>query len=220
MVTYAIGDIHGCLEQLLRLLDRCAQHGGDQPARYVFVGDYIDRGPDSCGVVALLSDLQHKMPGSVICLRGNHEQLLLRALREEEAVLEWFRNGGGPTLASYGVLRAEELPAKHLAWIASLPTCFDDGLRYFVHAGVNPGRPLDQQNENDQLWIREPFLFDERDYGRLIVHGHTPIEAGMPDLRAHRLNLDTGAVYGGPLTAAIFTDEQVVPIAFLTDRAE
>ena len=86
-----------------------------------------------------------------------------------------------------------------------------------MHAGVNPEVPLDAQNEHDLLWIREPFLSSTRDYGRLIVHGHTPLRSGVPDRRPNRLNIDTAAVYGGPLTAAIFTDESVQPVDFLSE---
>lgn len=92
---------------------------------------------------------------------------------------------------------------------------YDDGARLFVHAGVNPEKPLDAQGDRDLLWIRQPFLSDGRDYGRLIVHGHTPRLDGQPELRSNRVNLDTGAVYGGPLTAAVFTEGAVRPAAFL-----
>src|SRR5215510_8053490 len=94
----------------------------------------------------------------------------------------WLLNGAAQTLASYGVADWAGLPAAHVDWIASLPLCFDDGRRYFVHAGINPAVPLDRQTERDQLWIREPFLSDPRDFGRLIVHGHTPLPSG----RLHR----------------------------------
>ena len=97
----------------------------------------------------------------------------------------------------------------------SLPLRYDDGRRFFVHAGIDPEKPLDAQSDHDLIWIREPFLSDRRDHGRLIVHGHTPQSAGMPDLRSNRLNLDTGAVFGGPLTAAAFAAARRDPIGFL-----
>ena len=96
----------------------------------------------------------------------------------------------------------------------SLPLFFDDGRRFFVHAGVNPSRPLDAQDEEELLWIRMPFLGNTRDYGRLIVHGHTPVQNCLPDLRSNRLDLDTRAGYGGPVTAAAFTHEATLPLAF------
>lgn len=100
----------------------------------------------------------------------------------------------------------------------SLPLTYDDGRRFFVHAGVDPQRPLDAQDEAALLWIREPFLEDERDYGRLIVHGHTPLVTAKPELRRNRLNLDTAAVFGGPLTAAAFDGSQTTPIKYLQAR--
>ena len=214
-LTIAIGDIHGCREMLDRLLERCFRYSGERLPRLVFLGDYIDRGPDSRAVVETLIGLERDMPGMVICLRGNHEALLLEALAKDDMGL-WLFNGADTTLASYGVRHVAELPREHLAWYAALKTSFDDGLRFFVHAGVDPERPLDDQREHDLVWMREPFLSTQRDYGRLIVHGHTPQRNGKPDFRRWRLNLDTAAVYGGRLTAAIFDDKQREPIAFRT----
>jgi len=215
-LTFAIGDIHGCREMLERLLERCFRFASGRPARLVFLGDYIDRGPDSRGAVQTLIDLQLHLPGQVVCLRGNHEVLLLEALAQDDMGL-WLFNGAETTLASYSVDHVSKLPPDHLAWYAALKASFDDGRRFFVHAGVNPDRPLDQQQDYDLAWIREPFLSRAHEYGRLIVHGHTPQRTGKPDLRPWRLNLDTAAVYGGRLTAAVFDDAQRDPIAFLTD---
>lgn len=221
-ITYAIGDIHGRFWALTSLLERCAQHCAGRDMQLVLVGDYVDRGPDSQAVIDLLIDMQRRMGTRVTCLRGNHEAVVLAAAEGDLARLGgdvtfdlWMVNGGSQTLRSYGVERAADLPPEHLGWMASLPTFHDDGLRFFVHAGVNPELPLSEQREQDLLWIREPFLSDARDYGRLIVHGHTPVSRG-PDLRRNRLNLDTGAGYGGPLTAAVFDDRNAGPLAFLT----
>ena len=98
-----------------------------------------------------------------------------------------------------------------------LTTHHDDGLRFFVHAGIDPTRPLDRQHRHDLLWMREPFLSDPRDHGRFIVHGHTPVRGGQPDLRANRVNIDTAAVMGGPLTAAVFDESKPAPIGFLQE---
>lgn len=217
-LTYAIGDVHGCRDKLARLLDFCVRHSDGGSARFVFVGDYIDRGPDSRGVIETLLALKRDMPGQVTCLKGNHEDMMLRALHgDEDELLLWLSQGGARTLLSYGVEHPADLPPEHLAFFASLPTSFDDGRRLFVHAGVNPAFALDRQREEDLIWIREPFLHSSRDFGRLVVHGHTPLLSERPDIRPNRVNLDTGAVYGHPLSAAAFAEDRTEPIAVLND---
>lgn len=214
-LTYAIGDIHGALYKLQGLLARCEAHAGGRAHRYVLLGDYIDRGPDSAGVVRTLRALQAERPEGIVALMGNHEAMLLAVVDGIEDSDVWLPQGGVATLRSYGVGKAAELPRDHVDWLRALPLQHDDGRRFFVHAGVAPQRPLDAQDEFDLLWIREPFLSDDRDYGRLIVHGHTPLHSRVADLRRNRLNLDTGAVFGGPLTAAVFSDEATPPLLFL-----
>lgn len=213
--TYAIGDIHGCLAKLIALVERCRADAGMQRAKFVFLGDYIDRGSDSQGVVEFLMSLQQDRPDDVICLMGNHEDLLLAAVDAPDWEENWFRNGGIQTLQSYGVPDASSIPRWHIEWMRNLPKVHDDGLRFFVHAGIHPDRPLNQQDEHDLLWIREPFLSSTKDFGRLIVHGHTPLKTGRPEIRPNRLNLDTAAVYGGPLTAAVFGGTSTPPEIFL-----
>jgi serine/threonine protein phosphatase 1 len=215
-LIYAVGDIHGSYYKLTRLLKHCNSHCGRRNARFVFVGDYIDRGQHSREVVELLIDLQKAKPGQICCLRGNHEDMLISALQGGNKAV-WLYNGGDMTLRSYAVTSAEAIPAEHLAWFHSLPLCESDDKRFFVHAGVRPGIPLHEQHESDLLWIREPFLSDPGNHGLYIVHGHTPLESGEPECLPNRLNLDTGAVFGGPLTAAVFDDSAVGPIAFITD---
>jgi serine/threonine protein phosphatase 1 len=214
-LTYAVGDIHGCLDQLKSLIAACRQHADGRDMRLVFLGDYIDRGPESAGVVRFVLTLQMEAPDRVITLKGNHEAWALGVADGSAKATVWLRNGGAATLRSYGVSDVGELPPAHLSWLRSLRLTYDDGRRFFVHAGVDPRRPLDAQREEDLLWIRGAFLDDERDYGRLIVHGHTPLEGTVPDLRSNRLNLDTAAVFGGRLTAAVFTDEETAPIAIV-----
>jgi serine/threonine protein phosphatase 1 len=214
-LTYAVGDIHGSLDKLHTLLALCRQHADGRAMQFVFLGDYIDRGPDSAGVVRIMMALQDELQERVIALMGNHEAWVLALLEGSAATSVWLRNGGAQTLLSYGVRDVGDLPPAHLDWMRSLRLSYDDGRRLFVHAGVNPERPLDAQDEDDLLWIREPFLCDGRDYGRLIVHGHTPLETAMPELRSNRLNLDTAAVFGGPLSAAVFDDSQTEPLAYL-----
>jgi len=226
----AIGDVHGHVDKLEALLARCDAYLAGCDARVVFIGDYIDRGPDSRAVVELLMDLQTRHhPDQIICLRGNHEAVVVAAAQEKLDQLPgpvdvdlWLSDlgGGRHTLASYGVRHAADLPAEHLEWMATLPLSFDDGQRYYAHAGVHPGRLLADQVEEDLLWIREPFLSYTGPFERLIVHGHTPVSARVPDARGNRLNIDTGAGYDGPLTAVIFDDRTREPLAFLTDRGE
>jgi serine/threonine protein phosphatase 1 len=213
-LIYAIGDIHGSLDKLRKLIVRCEEHADGRPMTFVFLGDYIDRGPDSFGVIGTMMDLQSRH-NNLIALKGNHEALAVDIFDGREDPAHWLTQGGAETLQSYGVTNARELPQVHIEWLRSLPLRYDDGSRFFVHAGINPDKALDAQSEHDLLWIREPFLSDERDYGRLIVHGHTPRSTGAPDLRGNRLNLDTGAVFGGPLTAAAFAGAHPNPLAFL-----
>jgi len=199
--TYAIGDSHGCLAQLQSLIEQCEVHAGEERSRFVFLGDYIDRGPDSRGVLDLLIDLQKWSPDEIICLLGNHEAMLLAAIEGEGNEARWLRNGGDQTLRSFRISRAVGIPDKYQTWLRGLPTFLDDGRRYFVHAGVHPDRPLDQQDEHDLLWIREEFLAHEQPFERFVVHGHTPVSA--PDLRPNRINIDTGAFATGRLTCIV-----------------
>jgi diadenosine tetraphosphatase ApaH/serine/threonine PP2A family protein phosphatase len=217
MLTFAVGDIHGSYTKLVNLVRHCRAHGGDKPFRFVFLGDYVDRGRRSREVVSALIKMQSAAPERVVCLRGNHEELLLVASQGGNALI-WLANGGHDTLDSYDVDHAAMIPAEHLAWFKQLPSTLSDGKRFFVHAGVEPGVPLQQQRDEILLWIREPFLSDTRDHGQFIVHGHTPLEIGEADLRPNRVNIDTGACFGGPLTAAVFDDRSVGPLAFITDQ--
>ncbi len=217
-ITFAIGDIHGCLDKLERLMAACEARAEGRPARYVCLGDYIDRGPDSRGVIELLLRRQQERPGTMVCLRGNHEQMAIAAHADERAMPLWLANSGASTLRNYRHAGGR-IEDAHLAWLAALPFCHDDGLRFFVHAGVDLSVPLNRQQGETMVWMREPFLSDcdDVDLGRFIVHGHTPLRGGAPDLRRRRLNLDTAAVLGGPLTAAAFDDTRAQPLGFLTD---
>lgn len=214
-LTFAIGDIHGSLRKLQSLTQRCEQYAEGRPMAFIFLGDYIDRGPESAGVVGYLLDLQSRMPGRVMALKGNHEAMVLGVLDGTLPADYWLAQGGAETLQSYGASNAGELPDSHVNWLRTLRLSHNDGLRFFVHAGIDPEKPLDAQRDADLIWIREPFLSDRRDHGRLIVHGHTPLMTSKPDLRANRLNIDTGAVFGGPLTAAVFGDTEIKPIGFV-----
>ena len=218
-ITFAIGDIHGCLEKLRRLVEACEACAGGRPARYVFLGDYIDRGRHSRGVVEFLMRRQQAQPGMVVCLKGNHEQMAIMAHDSDRAMPMWLQNSGASTQRSYRRSNGR-IEEAHLAWLRALPLCHDDGRRFFVHAGIDLTVPLDQQSADVMLWMREPFLTDcdKVDCGRFIVHGHTPLMTGRPELCRRRVNLDTAAVVGGPLTAAVFDDTRAEPVGFLTDR--
>jgi serine/threonine protein phosphatase 1 len=213
-LTFAIGDVHGSFTKLDNLLHRCAEYAGSRPHRFVLLGDYIDRGPDSRAVIRRLRRLTEQRPGDVICLMGNHEDMLLSAIEKPSDVNWWLDNGGDATLTSYGVSSIKDLPADDIEWIRNLPLCHDDGWRFFVHAGIDPIAPFDRQDRFTMLWTRKRYS-DELDLGRFVVHGHTPLRSEFPEQRSYRINLDTGAVYGGPLSAAAFEDDWAGPVALL-----
>jgi serine/threonine protein phosphatase 1 len=207
MITCAIGDIHGCFDQLRKLIELVRTE--NEIDMWVFLGDYIDRGPGSKEVLDLLMSLQKET--DVVCLKGNHEAMLIEAIEDGSDQSLWIDNGGDATLRSFGLTDTSSFPRKYLDWMKSLPVYYDDGTRFFVHAGVNRMPPHKSPVEV-MLWIRDPFLASNKDWGRFIVHGHTPRNAVT--LTPYRMNLDTGCVYGGKLTAALFRDDQVGPYKF------
>lgn len=216
MLTFAIGDVHGHRDMLADLLCRVDGASGGEPHRIVCLGDYVDRGPASAGVIALLRERQARAGrGRFVCLKGNHEDMLLRAGRNALDEMLWLENGGDGCLASFGVPRTADLPEDVVTWIEACPTYFENASHAFVHAGLDPARDRLDQSDEDRLWIREAFLAGDHDFGRFVVHGHTPQRDGRPDLRRHRVNLDTAAAYGGPLTAAIFESGRGPPVSFL-----
>jgi serine/threonine protein phosphatase 1 len=216
ILTYAVGDIHGSFTKLTNLWRHCLHHSAGKSHRFVFLGDYVDRGKRTKDVISFLIKAQAAAPEQVVCLMGNHEDLLLNAAKGDGMPL-WLDNGGDATLRSYGVTTAAELPPEHVDWISALPLSLADEKRFYVHAGVEPGVPLKKQRRNALLWIREPFLSDKRDHGLFIVHGHTPQHSHLPHFLPNRLNIDTVAVLGGPLTAAVFDETTKGPLAFITD---
>lgn len=217
-LTYAIGDIHGCAALLDALLERIAGHAGARVHRLVFLGDYIDRGPDSAAVLRTVSRLNWAEPERVVCLMGNHERMLLDALQSRRDAAHWMHNGGEATLDSFGARDPTGLPKDTLDWIEALPTLHADAARWYVHAGFRPGAEVPDPDDHNRLWIREPFLEGDHDFGRHVVHGHTPQRSGRPEVRRFRTNLDTAAVYGGALTAGVFSEAQGPAVDFLQVR--
>ena len=219
-LTYAIGDVHGCAALLDVLLEQIADHAGDRPSRLVFLGDYIDRGPDSAAVLRTVSRLHWAEPDRVACLMGNHERMLLDALLAPQTAEHWLYNGGDATLDSFGARDVGGLPRDTLDWLEALPTLHADAARWYVHAGFRPGNGSPDPDDHNRLWIREPFLEGDHDFGRHVVHGHTPQRSGRPEIRRFRTNLDTAAVYGGALTAGVFSDAQGPALEFLQVRPD
>jgi serine/threonine protein phosphatase 1 len=213
--VYAIGDIHGhadLLNQMLKVIDADLAYSMPPDPIHVFLGDYVDRGPDSSKTLDLL--IQRSRTHKSIFLKGNHEAFMLEVLGDSSKVEDWRRFGGLQTMISYGLQPshnpdAEEqadlvrrlaaaLPDSHLKFLQRLQPKFICGDFCFVHAGVRPGIPLDEQQEVDLLWIRDEFLESKENFGKYVVHGHTPVSA--PDIRPNRINIDTGAYATGNLT--------------------
>jgi serine/threonine protein phosphatase 1 len=214
-----IGDIHGRVDLLYRLhalIDQDFAQSGGTSVHVIYLGDYIDRGSDSAAVLERLAR-GHSDFVNVGLVRGNHEEMLLRFLKDPSVGPSWLHLGALETLASYGidtlkVLRKdgyaglsrqlnEALPAHHLELLESLKSSITVGDYFFCHAGVRPGVPLDQQRAEDLAWIRTSFLESRNDFGKVVVHGHTPTE--QPDIRHNRINIDTGAYASGHLTCLV-----------------
>jgi len=213
---FAIGDIHGCAEELDRLLGAIAPRAGDT---VVFVGDYIDRGPDSRGVIDRLLAWRATTPARAVFLRGNHEDMALGYLgRRGHWGEAWLRNGGAAALRSYGAGPGmecpeilEHIPREHLTFLDELSTHERWNGYLFVHAGIRPGVAWDAQSEEDLLWIREEFLDHPHDLGETVVFGHTPHRRVVVD-RPYKIGIDTGCVYGGALTCLVLPDDVVCQV--------
>ena len=213
--VYAVGDIHGRLDlfqSLMRAIDRDDARRGPKKTQLVLLGDLIDRGPDSAGVVAMARELAQQR--DVTLIMGNHEEMLLNSYTKAGILRSFMRHGGHETLLSYGLLpetltRADNeelqyllttaIPAEDRAFLAGFEKMVRVGDYVFVHAGVRPNTPLEMQTGQDCRWIREPFLSHDGDFGGVVVHGHTVTQE--PELRANRIGIDTGAFTTGTLTA-------------------
>lgn len=230
-VIYAIGDVHGEAERLRRLHDIIRERHGllysGRALKIIHLGDYVDRGPDSAGVIEAVRALEDDPQVACISLRGNHEEMMLDALDEVRvsARADWVSNGGDKTLASYETCDDAGLLERHREWLRDLPSVYEDAARrmIFVHAGIHP---LQYPKEPDATyrWTRSPRFFDvdawrenEALAGWTVVHGHTPTKNFFPEMvegYAQRVNIDTGAVYGGRLTAAVFAQGEDVKFLY------
>jgi len=190
----AVGDIHGQREKLARLMEKVKPTPEDE---LVFLGDYIDRGPDAKGVIEYLIALQKRLPRAHF-IRGNHEQMLLDYLEEGDELGFYLYNGGGATLSSYERDGRPDIPLHHLEFLRNLPFYHQTDEFIFVHAGLRPPLPLEEQDPQDLLWIRQEFLRSSYSWGKTVVFGHTPVSE--PSFAPERIALDTGAGHGGPLS--------------------
>jgi len=216
--VYIVGDIHGRLDLLLDISARISADLLSRPvleSRFVFLGDYIDRGPDSAGVLSRLADMLDEP--NVVLLRGNHEQILLNFLADPDILRDWRNHGGLETLQSYGVpvddaiagrgyaqarkALAERMPQAHLRLLKKTWHSCSIGDYFFCHAGIDPARGLDEQSPHDLMWTRKPFLDCDKPFGKIVVHGHTPLSD--PEVRPNRINVDTGAHSTNVLTCLI-----------------
>jgi serine/threonine protein phosphatase 1 len=221
---YAIGDVHGradLLDQVFSKIDADLAAHPTRRAIHVFLGDYVDRGPASRGVLDRLIDRNYSH--EAVFLLGNHEVMLLQFLHSPAILKHWRQYGGLDTLMSYGVTapfnaNAEQLavlaaalhtamPAEHHSFLNQLVPSFSCGNFFFVHAGVRPGVPLADQRDEDLVWIRDEFLEHEGGFGKVIIHGHTAVPE--PDIRFNRINIDTGAYATGRLTCLILEGDQM-----------
>lgn len=218
-VVYAVGDVHGRADLLRDLLKKIEADWSASPAqtmRLLMLGDYVDRGAESKGVLDILVGLVSQGGERMIAMKGNHEEALLGFLLDPTTGAAWAEHGGRETLVSYGVTPprgrgddeawkeardafAKVIPASHLSFLQNLQLFATVGDYVFVHAGLRPGTPLDQQEEHDLLWIRKEFLDSPAWTNHVVVHGHTPM--AEPALRPGRIGVDTGAYATGVLTA-------------------
>jgi serine/threonine protein phosphatase 1 len=222
--VYAIGDIHGRADLLDGVLDHIDSDLAEAPVSdslEIFLGDYVDRGPDSRGVLDRLvaRNLTHRM----VFLKGNHETFLSQFVSKPAILGDWQRLGGLETLMSYGLTPSinadtvtqaklataldQAMPPSHRRFLDDLRSSFTFGDFYFVHAGVRPGISLAKQREEDLLWIRNEFLLCEDDFGKIVVHGHTPVP--QVDIRSNRINIDTGAYATGSLTCLVLEEDTI-----------
>jgi len=196
--TFVVGDVHGCLEMLKRLIDKIDWNPSSD--RLIFIGDYIDRGEDARGVVDFVLKLKENSP-LVECLIGNHEQMLLDYLSGVNPH-GFILNGGVSTLKSYEDVRRSKddplFPSSHLDFFSSLLPMIELDQYYIVHAGFRPNIRIEDQDFVDMIWIRDEFIYSDYDFGKVVIFGHTPLNEPM--IMKNKIGIDTGAVYGNSLT--------------------
>ena len=211
MKTFVIGDVHGCCEKLNNLLGKIEPDL--KRDRLVMLGDYIDRGPDSCGVLHTIVKLQRDFGKEhVVLLRGNHEQMAVDFFRRGDTCFLW--NGGEETLKSFA--RNNEDLERYIDFFEDLPFFFEDDHFIYVHGGIQPGVPLPEQSKHDLLWLREKFIFSPEREEKTVVFGHTPtfLIHGKyePFVSTGRIGMDTGCVYGGYLSAIEIQEGRIVSL--------
>jgi serine/threonine protein phosphatase 1 len=207
--VFAIGDIHGCPEELGAMLKYIDAGSTDA---VIFIGDYVDRGPSAKDVIELLIEYKRQHPGAVF-LKGNHEDMMLGFLGMQGNYGESFLfNGGFATMASYDIVddagldeASERMPSSHLDFLQNLETSYLRPPFLFVHAGVHPERSLEEQESEDLLWIRQEFILNPHTLGHTVIFGHTPMRDVLVDM-PYKIGLDTGLVYGGKLSCLEFTE--------------
>jgi serine/threonine protein phosphatase 1 len=221
--VYAVGDIHGrsdLLDLMHQMIGEDLSANRPPDCQIIYLGDYIDRGHDSCGVIKRLSGPPPFALKRTL-LMGNHEQMLLRFLEDGATAAMWRQLGGFETLLSYRIdvnaaiarpgfsgLSAElaiRMPPLHLEFLRALVTSVAAGDYFFCHAGVRPGVALEEQQERDLLWIRDEFLQSRTCFGKVVVHGHSPVE--QPEFKTNRINIDTAAYLTGRLTCLVLEGE-------------
>ncbi len=217
--VYAIGDVHGCLDRLVSLHWAITADLAAHPIAetvLIHLGDYVDRGTDSAGVVWLLTGTVAPPVTRRVDLMGNHEVMMLEALSGENprAAESWLDNGGAATLESYHVPAsaapaewAQAVPLSHRQWLKTRELLHPEDGYLFVHAGIRPGRAIARQRPEDLLWIRDPFLASQDKHQLVVVHGHTP--RSEPDIHPNRIGIDTGAVMGGTLTCLVLEADRM-----------
>lgn len=209
---FAIGDIHGCLDKLEVMMERIDLN--DEEDMLVFIGDYIDRGPDPKGVVDFVLELKSRLK-NVVCLLGNHEQTFLNFYFHRRDSDLFYFNGGDTTIESYGLVETTEgkkinVPENHLEFFKSLLPYYETDDYIFVHAGIRSGIPMEKQSVDDLTWIRHAFIRSFHDFGKIVVFGHTPLPD--PLVQPNKIGIDTGACYGGKLTCVVLPETRIIQV--------